>query len=83
MYEVGEEIIVITDKGVAYNGYILARATGSDGKKAYKVSIHGGGIEQTGNWHKESDIFTMDSQDSAELPTTESLQSIVEEIRKP
>lgn len=83
MFELGQEIIVITDKGVAYNGYILARATGSDGKKAYKVSIHGGGVEQTGNWHKQSDIFTIDSQDTADFAATESLQSIVEEIQKP
>jgi hypothetical protein len=82
MYELGQEVIVITDKGIAYNGYVLARATASDGKKAYKVSIHGGGVEQTGNWHKESDIFTIDPDSSVELPPTESLQTIVEEIQK-
>ncbi len=62
MFEVGQEVTVINDKGVAYNGYILARATGDDGQKAYKIVIDGGGLEQMGQWHKSSDIFVLDPQ---------------------
>ncbi len=62
MYEVGQEVTVITDKGVAYNGVVMARATGDDGQKAYKIALEGGGLTQLGQWHKASDVFVIDPQ---------------------
>ena len=66
MFKVGQEVMVISEKGIAYDGYILARATGDDGLKAYKIAIDGGGMEQMGQWHKASDVFVMDPRDEPE-----------------
>jgi hypothetical protein len=57
MLELNQTVIVITDKGVAYEGYIMARATGEDGASAYRIGVEGAGFEQQGQWHKTSDIF--------------------------
>jgi hypothetical protein len=62
MFDVGQEVTVISDKGVAYDGYVLARATGDDGSKAYKVVLAGGGLEQMGQWHKACDVFVVDPE---------------------
>ena len=48
MFEVGQKVIVITDKGIAYDAEILATAQGDDGSRAYKVTMSGLKIEQTG-----------------------------------
>jgi hypothetical protein len=61
MFEIGQEVTVINEKGVAYSGVIMARATGEAGQKAYKISIDGGGLNQLGQWHKASDVFVIDS----------------------
>ncbi len=82
MFEVGQEVTVITDKGIGYNGFILARATGADGLKAYKVSIDGAGLQQLGQWHKASDVFVLDSQDPAPQEMPQSLESLVDGITK-
>jgi hypothetical protein len=58
--EVGQEVMVIGDKGVAYVGYVMATATSVDGQKAYKVALEGGGLQQLGQWHKACDIFVID-----------------------
>jgi hypothetical protein len=83
MFEVGQEVTVITDKGIGYNGFIMARATGADGLKAYKVSIDGAGLQQIGQWHKASDVYVMDPQDNAAQDMPQSLESLVEGITKP
>jgi hypothetical protein len=70
MFKVGQEVMVISDKGIAYNGYILARATGEDNLKAYKIAIDGGGMDQMGQWHKASDVFVLDPSDPAESEET-------------
>lgn len=60
MIEVGQEVTVINDKGIAYNGFVMARATADDGSKAYKISIDGNGLQQLGQWHKSGDVFIAD-----------------------
>jgi hypothetical protein len=82
MFEVGQEVTVITDKGIGYNGFILARATGADGLKAYKVSIDGAGLQQLGQWHKASDVFVLDPQDQSPQETPPTLESLVDGITK-
>ena len=57
MFEIGQGVIVITDKGVSYDATILARAKGEDGLAAYKVTVRGRGLDQLGQWHKASDVF--------------------------
>jgi hypothetical protein len=61
MFEVGQKVIVITDKGIAYDAEILATAQGDDGSRAYKVKI-----EQAGQWHKACEIFAPDKSASEE-----------------
>ena len=63
MIEVGQEVTVISEKGVAYTGVVLARATSDDGSKAYKIAIEGGGLQQLGQWHKANDVFVMDADE--------------------
>ena len=57
MLELNQTVIVITEKGIAYEGFVLARATGENGVGAYKIGLEGAGIEQQGQWHKASDVF--------------------------
>jgi hypothetical protein len=57
MLEVNQSVIVINDKGVAYEGYIMARASGENGTAAYKIGLEGAGFEQQGQWHKSDDVF--------------------------
>ena len=58
MFEIGKKVIVITDKAIAYEAVILARAEGDNGGPgAYKVAQHSLGPEQPGQWHKASDVF--------------------------
>ena len=56
MFNVGQEVLVITDKGIAYSGYITARALGDNGgPPAYQIAMHSGG--QQNQWHRASDVF--------------------------
>jgi hypothetical protein len=57
MFDLNQTVIVITEKGLAYEGFILARASGEDGPGAYKIGLEGAGFEQQGQWHKAGDIF--------------------------
>jgi hypothetical protein len=57
MLDLNQTVIVITDKGVAYEGFILARASGENGTGAYKIGLEGAGFGQQGQWHKACDIF--------------------------
>lgn len=63
MFEVGQNVAVITDKGIAYEAVIVARAKADDGSGAYKVVLDGGGPEQSGQWHKASDVFVEEQTD--------------------
>ena len=57
MLDLNQTVIVITDKGLAYEGFILARATSENGPGAYKIGQEGAGFGQQGQWHKASDVF--------------------------
>lgn len=57
MLDLNQTVIVITDKGVAYEGFILERATGEGGANAYRIGLEGAGSGQTGQWHKAGDVF--------------------------
>lgn len=57
MLELDQSVIVITDKGVAYEGFIMARATAENGASAYRIGIEGAGFQQQGQWHKSGDVF--------------------------
>lgn len=69
MLKRGQTVIVITDKGIAYEADIVATAKDDSGNAAYKVALHGSGGEQTGQWHKAGDVFvkeeTEEQEDSA------------------
>ena len=70
MLELGQKVVVISDKGMAYAGFITARATGAGNAAAYKVAAEGAGLGQTGQWHKEADVFVQEQvdEDGASLP---------------
>jgi hypothetical protein len=57
MFDLNQSVIVITDKGLTYEGFIMARASGEDGPAAYKIGLEGAGFEQQGQWHKACDVF--------------------------
>ena len=63
MFDVGQKVTVIADKGIAYDGVILARATGDNGPGAYKIVLDGSGPEQMGQWHKACDVFVREKND--------------------
>ncbi len=74
MFDVGQKVIVVTDKGISYDGVIQARATGDDGQGAYKIALDGSGPGQMGQWHKAGDVFLREitndeAQDSWESST--------------
>ena len=60
MLELNQSVIVINDKGVAYEGYIMARASGENGTAAYKIGLEGAGFGKQGQWHKAGDVFVRD-----------------------
>ena len=75
MLDVGQAVLVITDKGVAYPGYVLARATGDNGgPPAYQIAPHGGG--QQSQWHRASEVFV------PEVTETEDPDSIENFLKK-
>ncbi len=58
MFELDQKVVVITDKGVTYDALVIARAKGDDGGRgAYKVKLAGSGSEDSGQWHKATDVF--------------------------
>ncbi len=57
MLDLDQKVIVITEKGIAYEGFIMARASGEDGAGAYKIGLDGAGPSQPGQWHKAVDVF--------------------------
>jgi len=59
MLDIGQAVIVITDRGVAYPGYVAARALGDNGgAPAYQIAPHSGG--QQAQWHRASDVFVLE-----------------------
>jgi hypothetical protein len=76
MFKVGQEVTVISEKGVAYSGYILASATGDEGQKAYKIAIDGAGMGQLGQWHKAVDVFVMDPREASEMEEPVSIEHL-------
>jgi hypothetical protein len=60
MLDLNQSVIVIADKGITYEGYIMARATGENGTGAYKIGLEGAGFAQQGQWHKASDVFVQE-----------------------
>ena len=60
MYEVGQKVMVITDKVVAFKATVLATAKGDGGPGAYMVAPIDQGPEQPGMWHKAADVFMLD-----------------------
>lgn len=69
MLKRGQTVIVISDKGIAYEADIVATAKDDSGRAAYKVAVHGMGGEQLGQWHKACDVFvkeeTADEEDTS------------------
>ena len=57
MFEINQTVIVITEKGVAYDGFVMARASGENGSAAYRIGLEGAGYEQQVQWHKAGDVF--------------------------
>lgn len=69
MFELDQRVVVITEKGIAYDGFILGRAMGDDGSRAYKIGLEGAGFNQQGQWHKASEVFVREpSKEEAEYP---------------
>jgi hypothetical protein len=60
MLDLDQKVIVISEKGITYEGFILARASGEDGASAYKIGLDGAGSSQLGQWHKASDVFVVE-----------------------
>jgi hypothetical protein len=56
MLDLNQSVIVIAEKGITYEGFILSRATGETGP-AYRIGVGGAGFEQQGQWHKACDVF--------------------------
>lgn len=55
MFDIRQEVLVITDKGISYSGYVSARAMGDNGgPPAYQITIHG---SQQSQWHRSSEVF--------------------------
>ena len=57
MFDVGQAVLVITDKGVTFEGYIKARAMGDNsGSVAYQI-VAAHGSAQQGQWYRSTDVF--------------------------
>lgn len=58
MFEIGQKVIVISEKGVAFEAVIIGRAKGDNaGPGAYKVAVKDIGPETIGQWHTASEVF--------------------------
>ena len=58
MFELDQKVVVIIEKGLPFIGLITGRAKGDDGGRgAYKVTLIGMGDDQSGQWHKATDVF--------------------------
>ncbi len=66
MLSIGQRVVVITDKGLSYDGVILARAAGDAQVAAYKVGLESGSYQQHGQWHKSCDVFVPETSEDEE-----------------
>lgn len=57
MLDLNQTVIVIGEKGVTYEGYVMERASGDNGSAAYRIGLEGAGLDQQGQWHRSSDVF--------------------------
>jgi hypothetical protein len=72
VFEVGQAVLVISDKGVAYDGYIVARAIGDNGgSPAYQVAPQGSGQQQK-QWHRSCDVFVVEAAPPEEVESIDS-----------
>jgi hypothetical protein len=81
MFEVGQRVTVITDKGLSYDATIVARAKGDDGPGAYKVVLNDRGPEQLGQWHKAADVFLPER--TGEEDEQESMDNYIKALAPP
>jgi hypothetical protein len=71
MLDIGQAVLVITDRGVAYPGYVTARALGDNGgAPAYQISPQSGG--QQSQWHRASDVFVPEATESEDPDSIDS-----------
>ncbi len=66
MFETGQKVIVISDKGISYEAVVIAVAKSDVGLGAYKVALKGSGSEQLGQWHKAEDVFIQEQTEEQE-----------------
>ncbi len=66
MLNIGQKVVVITEKGLSYEGVILARAAGDGQTSAYKIGLESGGYQQQGQWHKSDDVFVPEATEEEE-----------------
>lgn len=70
MFEIGQTVLVITDKGVSYDGMVMARATGDNGgPSAYQIAPKG--HEHQGQWHKACDVFVLEQSHEKDADSIE------------
>jgi hypothetical protein len=74
MLNIGQKVVVITEKGLSYDGVILARAAGDAQASAYKIGLESGGHQQQGQWHKSTDVFVPEATEDEEPYLPESPQ---------
>lgn len=70
MFEIGQTVLVISDKGVSYDGSVMARATGDNGgPPAYQVAPQG--HEHQAQWHKACDVFLLEEAEKKDPDSIE------------
>jgi hypothetical protein len=71
MFAVGETVLVVTEKGIAFDGHIMARAIGDEGgPPAYQIAVHK--REQNAQWHKACDVFIVEEAKTENIDSIES-----------
>jgi hypothetical protein len=68
MLDIGQVVLVITEKGVVYNGYIIAGDNG--GPPAYQIAPHCSG--QQSQWHKANEVFVPEEKKTEDRSSIES-----------
>ena len=57
MLDLNQTVIVIGEKGVTYEGYVMERASGDNGAMAYRIGLERAGSTQQGQWHRSCDVY--------------------------
>ena len=60
MLDINQKVLIITEKGDAFEATIIATAKGDGGPPAYKVISNDPGAEKIGKWHRASDVYVLD-----------------------